>query len=294
MRNVPTTLDADPPARPARPSTLATRRPATDFRYSLLFAAPETRVALGICHRLWSAIGNSVECSDPTVAQAKLAWWRNEISEMRAGRAQHPDAMAFARLHPRYALPGEPLTAYLDVLVRATGPLALSRYDDLAPYAHAAGGGFARLVATLLDASEAEQLGAARLGAALWLARRVESLGADLRRGRVYVPEEDMRRFGVTPSDLRTARMGAGIRSLLAFQVERAQRELERVVDALSPVARKRLLPLLIDAGIRQATLREIARDGYRVLDRRLMLPPARLLWLAWKTRRQVQQAAHS
>ena len=73
----------------------------------------------------------------------------------------------------------------------------------------------------------------------------------------------------------------------MAFEVDRAQQWYARALDQLPPVDRKAQRPGLIMAAIYRTLLNEIARDGYRVLDRRTSLTPVRKLWIAWKTSRQ-------
>jgi phytoene synthase len=122
------------------------------------------------------------------------------------------------------------------------------------------------------------------LGLAFQLTNIIRDIGEDARRGRVYLPQDELTRFGVTADDLLHARYGESFSRLMAFQVERA-RELYRQAFAQLPAAdRKAQRAGLIMAAIYQATLDEIERDNYRVLDQRISLPPLRKLWLAAKT----------
>ena len=73
----------------------------------------------------------------------------------------------------------------------------------------------------------------------------------------------------------------------MAFEVDRAQQWYARALGQLPPADRKAQRPGLIMAAIYRTLLNEIARDGYRVLDRRTSLTPVRKLWIAWKTSRQ-------
>jgi len=111
-------------------------------------------------------------------------------------------------------------------------------------------------------------------------------VGEDARRGRIYLPQDDLARFDVAPSSLLRADHSQSFRELMAFEVGRTQQWYERALAQLPDADRKAQRPGLIMAAIYRTLLNEIARDGYRVLDRRTSLTPVRKLWIAWKTSR--------
>src|SRR6266498_6095635 len=121
------------------------------------------------------------------------------------------------------------------------------------------------------------------LGIAFQLTNIVRDVGEDARRGRIYLPQDELRRFGVAPSSILTAKTSDGFRALMAYQVERARAWYERALAKLPASDRRAQRAGLIMAAIYRTTLDEIERDGYRVLDRRLSLTPLRKLWIAWK-----------
>ena len=90
----------------------------------------------------------------------------------------------------------------------------------------------------------------------------------------------------MAPSTLLRGEVAPPFRELMAFEVERAQQWYARALAQLPPGDRKAQRTGLIMAAIYRTLLDEIARDGYRVLDRRTSLTPLRKLWIAWKTAR--------
>ncbi len=90
----------------------------------------------------------------------------------------------------------------------------------------------------------------------------------------------------MAPSALLRAEYTDAVRNLMAFEVDRAQAWYARALAQLPAVDRKAQRTGLIMAAIYRTLLDEIARDGYRVLDRRTSLTPLRKLWIAWKTSR--------
>jgi hypothetical protein len=111
-------------------------------------------------------------------------------------------------------------------------------------------------------------------------------VGEDARRGRIYLPQDDLARFGVTPTSLLRAEYSRAFRELMRFEVGRAQEWYARALAQLPEADRKAQRAGLIMAAIYRTLLNELARDGYRVLDRRTSLTPVRKLWIAWKTSR--------
>jgi len=109
-------------------------------------------------------------------------------------------------------------------------------------------------------------------------------VGEDARKNRIYLPIEDLQKFGVTAADLLNARHGAAFVALMKFQTERARTYYDKALAALPAADRRAQRPGLIMAAIYRALLAEIEREGFKVLTQRTSLTPLRKLWLAWKT----------
>jgi phytoene synthase len=125
------------------------------------------------------------------------------------------------------------------------------------------------------------------LGIAFQLTNIIRDVGEDARRGRIYLPQDELARHGVTAAELLRREPGGGLAALMTEQVARARRWYARALDALPAEDRRAQRPGLIMAAIYSALLDEIERDGCRVLDRRIALTPLRKLWIAWKTARR-------
>ena len=122
------------------------------------------------------------------------------------------------------------------------------------------------------------------LGIAFQLTNIVRDVGEDARRGRIYLPQEDLGRFNVPASDVIRAHATPAFTALMAFEVERAREWYARALAKLQGRDRRAQRAGLAMAAIYQTLLEEIARDGYRVLERRIALTPLRKLWIAMKT----------
>jgi phytoene synthase len=119
---------------------------------------------------------------------------------------------------------------------------------------------------------------------AFQLTNIIRDVGEDARRGRIYLPIEDLQRFKVPAKDILEGRHSDAFRALMAFQAERAERFYDQAFAQLPAVDRKSQRPGLVMAAIYRTLLREIVRDGFLVLDRRTSLTPLRKVWLAGTT----------
>jgi len=125
---------------------------------------------------------------------------------------------------------------------------------------------------------------AKNLGMAFQLTNIIRDVGEDARRGRVYLPINELQQFNVPVAAILNARYSDEFGRLMQFQCERAQGYYEAAFAALPKEDRRAQRPGLIMAAIYRTLLEEIARDKFQVLHQRVSLTPIRKLWLAWKT----------
>jgi phytoene synthase len=122
------------------------------------------------------------------------------------------------------------------------------------------------------------------LGIAFQLTNIIRDVGEDARRGRIYLPQDELDRFDVSAADILGARHTPGFVALMRFQVARARAIYERALGALPAVDRRAQRPGLIMAATYRALLKAIERNDFQVLDRRVALSPLRKAWIAWTT----------
>ena len=122
------------------------------------------------------------------------------------------------------------------------------------------------------------------LGMAFQLTNIIRDVGEDARRGRIYLPMDELKQFNVPAADILNARYSENFTALMQFQYERAQRYYEQAFSLLPDVDRQNQRPGLIMAAIYRTLLDEIRSENFRVLHQRISLPATRKLWLATKT----------
>ncbi len=260
----------------------------SSFYYSFRLLPPERRRAITALYAFCREVDDVVdEVHDPAVARAKLAWWRTEVGAVYDGAPQHPVAQALVPVVRSHRLPREHFDAVIDGMAMDLAQQRYADFADLERYCHRVAGVVGLMSAEIFGHEEASTAGFARdLGIAFQLTNIIRDVGEDARRGRIYLPQEDLARFGVSASALLRAREEPGFGALMAFEVERARAWYDRAMAQLAPRDRKAQRASLAMAAIYRALLDEIARDGYRVLDRRIALTPLRKLWIAWRTAR--------
>ncbi len=258
----------------------------SSFAYSFRFLPEPRRKAITALYAYCREVDDVVdEVTDPAVARMKLAWWRREIAAVFAGKPQHPVALALAEIVVEYSLPQEHFDAILDGMAM---DLDQNRYQDFATlerYCHRVAGVVGLLSARIFGyEDDSTRVYARELGIAFQLTNIIRDVGEDAQRGRIYLPQDELRRFSVSNADILGRKLTPSFQSLMAFQVERARSFYAAAFAALPAVDRRAQRPGLMMAAVYRALLAEIERDGYRVLDRRISLAPLYKAWLAWKT----------
>jgi phytoene synthase len=258
----------------------------SSFYYSFLFLPPERRQAIMALYAFCREVDDVVdECHDLSLAQTKLDWWRGEIGRVFGGEPTHPVGLALKDVLPRHDLPQE---QFLEIIDGMQMDLQQTRYLDFAAlrlYCYRVAGVVGLMAAEIFGYRDRATLKYAHdLGLAFQLTNIIRDVGEDARRGRIYLPIDDLQRFGVSAKDILDARSSEAFKSLMEFQTERAEAFYNQAFAHLPACDRKTQRPGLVMAAIYRTLLREIQADGYRVLDRRTSLTPIRKLWIAYRT----------
>ncbi|MGZ8290792.1 MAG: presqualene diphosphate synthase HpnD [Telluria sp.] len=258
----------------------------SSFYYSFLFLPQERRRAITALYAFCREVDDTVdECTDESIARIKLAWWRTEVQAMYAGTATHPVMQALQPHLAVYNLEQKHLQAIIDGMEM---DLNQSRYLDfpaMKSYCWHVASVVGILSASIFGVTNPRTLEyAEKLGLAFQLTNIIRDVGEDARKGRIYLPVNELQQFGVTAADLLNARHSEKFEALMKFQVERAYKVYDEAMALLPKEDRRAQRPGLMMAAIYRTVLDEIERDNYHVLNQRISLTPLRKLWLAWKT----------
>ncbi|MDN0076172.1 presqualene diphosphate synthase HpnD [Crenobacter sp. SG2303] len=259
----------------------------SSFYYSFRFLKEEQRRAITALYAFCREVDDVVdECHDPNVAAAKLEWWRGEVDKLYFGTPEHPVTRALKPHVAAFDLPQAWFAEIIDGMAMDLEFARYERYADLQLYCHRVAGVVGQLSAQIFGYTDRATLKYAHeLGIAFQLTNIIRDVGEDARRGRIYLPVEDLQRFNVPAADIQAYKETEAFGQMMAFQIERAEQHYRQAWELLPAADRKAQRVGLAMAAIYRATLAEIKRDGAaKVLNQRLSLTPVRKLWLAWKT----------
>ena len=259
----------------------------SSFYYSFLFLPKPRREAITALYAFCREVDDIAdEGTDFQVARTKLNWWRGEIDNLYQGQPQHPVTKALAPAVAAYDLSAEHFHEIIDGMEM---DLEYNRYQDfkqLQLYCYRVASVVGLLSASIFGYRNRDTLKYAHdLGMAFQLTNIIRDVGEDARRNRIYLPLDELARFGVLEDDILHSRESEQVRQLLEFQIERAESFYDRALNALPAEDRKQQRTGLIMTAIYRTLLREIKAGGaQQVLNARISLTPLRKLWLAWTT----------
>lgn len=261
-------------------------RSGSSFYYSFLFLAPQRRRAITALYAFCREIDDIVdESTDAGLARTRLDWWRGETDRMFEGNAQHPVTRALSPHLQEYGLERRRLIEIIDGMQMDLEQNRYVDFEGLRLYCHRVAGVVGLLAARIFGARRESTLRYAdELGLALQLTNIVRDVGEDARRNRIYLPVEDLERFGVTAQDILACRPGDAFVELMRFQAGRARTHYRQAIAHLDTDEQRAQRPGLIMGAIYMTLLEEIERDGFRVLTHRTSLTPLRKLWIASRT----------
>ena len=200
---------------------------------------------------------------------ALLDWIETDLDRAYEGRAEHPLLQRVSTVARDRALPRGP---FLRLLEANRQDQAVSRYanwDELAAYCDLSANPVGELVLHVFGAATTDRIRwSDSVCTGLQLAEHWQDVGEDFGWGRIYVPLEDMARFGVEESDLATPEPGARFRELMAFEVGRARTLLADGVPLARSLSGRFRIAIAGYVGGGRAALDAIERCGYDVLRR--------------------------
>jgi hydroxysqualene synthase len=159
----------------------------------------------------------------------ELDRWEEQLHDAYRGRAEHPVFVALADTADRFALP---ITEFVELLSGFRTDLERLRYstfDELHAYTRQAAEPVGRLL-LYIGGYRAPELHAFAddLSSAVAIARLIQDVPADWTRGRVYLPAEDLRHFGVTEADIASRKISPQVGNLVRYEVARTRALFER------------------------------------------------------------------
>lgn len=248
----------------------------TSFSYSFLVLPAEQRRAVGVVWDFCRAVDDSVdEEPDRARASARVAEWREEVARVFDGRT--PASDQGQHLQPwveQFSLSREPFDALVDGVEMDLHRQRYETFGELVEYCQRVASAVGLMCVEIFGCRgpEAREY-AINLGLALQITNIIRDVKDDWAKGRVYLPVEDLRRFGCSDTDLADRRPTKAVRALLRFECARAREFYERAAAALPPACARALVAAEIMGGIYFEILRRIEARDYDVFTTRVRVP---------------------
>lgn len=266
--------------------TALTKRSGSNFYYSFLFLPRLRRDAMytvyAFCREVDSAVDDAPVGTNPAES---LARWRDELAAAYNGTPTQPVTISLAEHAKQLDIP----RSYFEELIAGVEmDLTIRRYptfEDLYPYCYRVASVVGLICLKVFGTrSPLATDYAVNLGLAFQLTNILRDLGTDAAQGRIYLPQEDLARFGYGEQELLHRTYSPQFVELMKFQCGRAHdyyRKAREAVDAMPETDRRALTVAEIMRGVYARILGRIEESGYRVLEARISLPPSQRLAIA-------------
>ncbi len=241
----------------------ATRRLPSEVR-------PATHALYGYVRTADEIVDGPHRPASPAQRRAALDAWEAALHEgLAAGRSPHPIVGALVDAGTRHALPLGELGRYMQSMRRDCAPVRIGTWEELVDYMEGSAGSVGRIMAPLLGVPGPHRPGFGRLGLAFQLANFVRDIAEDRRLDRIYVPAEDLERFGVAEEDLDGPRASPGLRALTEHEVGRARSLFAACEDAVAAAPRSVRPGIRLACAAYRRVLDRIECEGFDVLGAR-------------------------
>ena len=260
-----------------------TRASGTSFYYAFLFLPRPQREAIHAVYAFCRLVDDSVDAApDGEQAARRLAHWREELAACFGGRPTEPIARSLAPHLARYPIERRHLEEIIEGVAMDVQPARYATFEDLRRYCYRVASAVGLVCIEIFGYTDpAARDYAVDLGLAFQMTNILRDVKADAARGCVYLPQEDLQRFGCPEADLVATAATEPFRALMRFEAARARDLFARAAGSLPDRDRRTLFPAEIMRAIYETILERIDADVDRVLDGKVTLSRPRKLGLA-------------
>ena len=248
------------------------RREAKNFYWGFLALPRDKRTAIYALYDFARQVDDEVD-DERGGAQEGLARQRERLAGCLRGERGDPVMVVLGWAVERYAIPGEELEELIDGVEMDLLNRRYANWEELALYCQRVAGAVGRMCVRIFGFSDPATVEYAnRLGLALQLTNILRDVAEDARMGRIYLPQDEVARFGVSEEDLLRLEPGRGWEALLDLQVNRARDLYREGLRTCEFIPSSSAACVRTMAGIYRRILDEIERDPRRPLRERVSL----------------------
>jgi phytoene synthase len=266
-------------------SATLTRRSRSNFYYAFLTLPRARRDALYAVYAFCRTVDDVADLGRDAAAQrAELGRWRQDVARCfePGPPPSHPIAGQLAAAVRAYPIPRAALEAIIEGCEMDVARVRYETIEDLYPYCYRVASAVGLCCIEIFGyADPRAREYAVHLGTALQLTNILRDVGADARDGRVYLPQQELREFGVGEDDLVAGRYGEAFVRLMRHQAARARQFYAAAADAYPIADARSLIAAEIMGGIYRALLEEIEARRFAVFGERITVPARRKVAIA-------------
>lgn len=253
-----------------------TKESHSSFLSAFIFLKKEKREALTALYAYCREVDDIAdECLDHEIASKKLNWWREEVERLFKGEPQHPVSKA---LHPFLSHFNLSKNYFIEIIDGMEMDVKFNRYESfeqLELYCYRVASCVGILSAHIFGFKNKDTLTFAKnLGIALQLTNIIRDLGEDARRGRIYIPLDELKKLGVSEEEIISLKNSKKIKILVQNQSDRAKKFYDLASKTLPIEDRKSQKISLVMGNIYYVLLKEIVKDNpEKILNQKTILP---------------------
>ena len=261
-----------------------TNKSGSSFLPAFYFLGKEKKMALTALYAFCREVDDIVDgCDDYKEGRKKLNWWSLEVSRLFSGTPRHPVTKSLVNYIYKFDLDEKYFNEIIDGMEM---DLNFNRYENftkLQLYCYRAASAVGILSAKIFGFSNINTLKYAHdMGIALQLTNIIRDLGEDAKRGRIYIPLDELKLFDLTETDILNCTNHKKIKKLVIFLSERAQNFFFSAVEHLPAEDKRKQLPGLMMGNIYFVLLKKIViSDPEKILNKRTLLSPYRRVIIA-------------
>lgn len=260
-----------------------TQQSKSSFLYSFLLMPRKKRDAIVTVYAYCRHTDDIVdEIADKDLAQRTLDEWREELEACYNGQPRHPITRALNEVNQDFRLPKAYFSQLIDGCEMDLKNVRYQTFDELANYCYHVACVVGLICLEIFGyRSEQSKDYAINLGMALQLTNIIRDVGEDAAIGRIYLPQEEMHRFGYSEDDLHSHRYTPQFLELMRFQAERAHQYFAKARSGYDHGDHYRLFPAEIMHKIYYDLLLRIESSNFRVFGDKIRVPGSKKIRIA-------------
>ncbi|MEM3030351.1 MAG: presqualene diphosphate synthase HpnD [Candidatus Micrarchaeia archaeon] len=261
------------------------RRNDTNFYLGFQFLPNDKKNAVFACYAFCRYVDDIAdELGSHARVEELLDRWERDLDACYAGKANHPITIALADAVERYRIPKAPFKGLIEGCRMDQRIKRYGTFRDLLKYCNRVATTISTISLSIFGYKNKNAKKYGRyLSLALQLTNILRDVGEDARKGRIYLPLEELKRFGYSEAELLRGEINDNFRRLMKFQVERVKRYYAKAFEVTKLVNEDSRLATLLMGGAYAKVLDQIERDGFDVFNKKAKLSFWQKLWLVLK-----------